>query len=485
MSTASRRKPCGRCGSDALVGWHWPDGFVCVSCVRHAARRRGACPVCGQERALPGQDRLGRTVCVDCAGITTSFFCTTCGSEGELWFARTCLRCSLRRRLAEVLDDGTGRIAPALSPLFEALSAMAEPRSGLTWLQARAVRERLGAIATGTVSLSHDGIDRLAPGQGREYLRELLMVHGLLPPRDKHLLAFERWEAACIEGVEDPEDRRLIRIYLRWRHHRELTARAAAGPLSASVVAAARKRTRAGLRLLGWMRARNTELAECRQADLDAWFSSVSNPWEANDFLGWAIRHRHCPRLTVPRPQRPCPPATSQEQRNRLLARLLSDDSIELADRVAGCLVLTLAQPVSRVSTLRLAGIEERDGEAWLRLGNDPVPLPDPIGTLVLALTGQRRNMATAANLTSPWLFPGHRPGQAISPTQLGHRLARLGVTRLSRQAAFYDLLATVPAPVLARSLGYNPQTTARKADELGTDWNSYAALKARQTTSP
>jgi hypothetical protein len=434
---------------------------------------------------LPGQDRLGRAVCVDCAGITTSFLCATCGAEGQLWFARTCLRCSLRRRLGEALNDGTGQIAPVLTPLFDALASMAEPGSGLIWLQARAVRERLGAIATGTVPLSHDGVDQLPAGQGREYLRELLMVHGLLPARDRYLLAFERWEAVLIERVDDPEDRRLIRIYLRWRHHRELAARAAAGPLSASVVATARKRTRAGLRLLGWLRDRDTGLAQCRQADLDAWFSSVSNPWEAIDFLGWAIRHRHCPQLALPRPQRPTPPAASQEQRSRLLARLLSDDNVELADRVAGSLVLTLAQPVSRVSALRLADIEERDGEAWLRLGNDPIPLPDPLGTLVLALTGQRRNMGTAANPTSPWLFPGQAPGQPISPTQLGHRLTRLGVTRLSRQAAFHDLLTTVPAPVLARSLGYHPQTTARKADELGTNWASYAALKARQRASP
>jgi hypothetical protein len=40
----------------------------------------------------------------------------------------------LRRPLAELLDDGTGRIRPELSPLAEHLLAMNNPLTGLTWL---------------------------------------------------------------------------------------------------------------------------------------------------------------------------------------------------------------------------------------------------------------------------------------------------------------------------------------------------------------
>jgi len=70
------------------------------------------------------------------------------------------------------------------------------------------------------------GLDQLPPGRGREYLRELQMVHRIIPARDKYLLAFERWAADRIDAVEDDGDRKLIRRYLRWRHHRELAARA-------------------------------------------------------------------------------------------------------------------------------------------------------------------------------------------------------------------------------------------------------------------
>ena len=95
-------------------------------------------------------------------------YCTSCGNEGELWFARTCLRCSLRRRAARVMDNGSGQVPAALGPVLEAIAAMADPQAGLIWLQSQAVRDRLTALATDAVPISHDGIDRLAPGPGRE-----------------------------------------------------------------------------------------------------------------------------------------------------------------------------------------------------------------------------------------------------------------------------------------------------------------------------
>ena len=55
--------------------------------------------------------------------------------------------------------------------------------------------ERIHTIATGEVPLTHDGIDGLAFSNGREHLRELLIAHGILPARHRHLAAFERWAA--------------------------------------------------------------------------------------------------------------------------------------------------------------------------------------------------------------------------------------------------------------------------------------------------
>lgn len=483
MTYQRRVQTCVRCGHAVIVGWRWPDGFVCVSCVRRGVRHRADCPGCGCHRPLPGRDGGDRPSCVDCAGISTSFFCTTCGAEGELWFSRTCLRCSLRRRLTVVLDNGAGTVDITLVPLLEALAAMSDPWSGLIWLGAAHVRERLAALATGVVALTHEGIDEHMPaGQGREYLRELLVTHSLLPARDKYLAAYQRWEAGRLNTIEHDDHRQQIRAYLRWRHHPELAARAEGAPLTASIVATARRRTNAGLRLLLWLRTRGTALADCDQPAVDAWFATASNPGEARDFLGWAIRHRRCPHLSIPSQKRGSPTVGAQDKRARTLHRLLTDGTIELGDRVAGCLVLLLAQPVTRVCKLRLADIHEVNGEVRLQLGDDPVALPGPVATLVTALIADRPNMATAANLTSPWLFPGQAPGQHLHPSQLSHRLIRLGVTAAGRQAAMHQLVADVPAPLLAEAIGYHPQTTAKRAVEQGTDWAAYAALKARQT---
>ena len=486
MTYRRRTRLCGRCGHSVITGWEWPDGFVCVSCVRHGVKRRGRCPGCNDDRPLPGVDDQRQPVCVDCAGITTSFRCRTCGAEGELWFAHTCLRCSLRRRLGVVLDGGAGTVNPSLAPLVEALVAMGDPWHGLVWLGAAHVQRRLVAVATGEVALSHSGIDSLPGGQGREYLRELLVAHHVLPARDKFLAAYERWEIERLDSIDDGDDRQQIRAYLRWRHHRELSARAQVAPLTASMVAVARQRTNAGLTLLAWLRARHSTLAQCTQSDLDAWFATATNPRGANDFIVWAIRHQRCPPLTIPKHRRPSPIVGPQDQRLQLLRRLLSDDDLELAGRVAGCLVLLLAQPVTRIASLRLADIDNDNdsGQLSIHFGDDPVAVPEALSTLVLALIDRRPNMGTAANLASPWLFPGQAPGQHIQPTQLSRRLVRLGVTTAARQAAMHQLIADVPAPVLARTLGYHPQTTARRAAEQGTDWAAYAALKARQTAS-
>ena len=59
---------------------------------------------------------------------------------------------------------------------------METPSGGLSWLEDRDVTDRIGSIATGTVPLTHAGIDMLAFSNGREHLRELLITHGILTP---------------------------------------------------------------------------------------------------------------------------------------------------------------------------------------------------------------------------------------------------------------------------------------------------------------
>jgi len=120
------------------------------------------------------------------------------------------------------------------------------------------------------------------------------------------------------------------------------------------------------------------------------------------------------------------------------------------------------------------------DGGLALRLGDDLVPVLAPLGVLVERLVGQRQHLTGAGHPDSDWLFPGRCAGQPIESEQLAERLNRHGITRTARIAALDALLATVPAPVLAKLLNRRPWRVADRSKILGTDWRRYVALRVQ-----
>jgi hypothetical protein len=116
------RKTCVRCGRRGFAAGWWPDGTVCRTCHDRALLVRGICPGCGHHRILPGLGTEGQPLCTACAGFRTSYRCQRCDQEGKLHARKLCIRCTLTDRLTELLDDGTGRIHPSLTPLFEVLA---------------------------------------------------------------------------------------------------------------------------------------------------------------------------------------------------------------------------------------------------------------------------------------------------------------------------------------------------------------------------
>jgi hypothetical protein len=78
-------------------------------------------------------------------------------------------------------------------------------------------------------------------------------------------------------------------------------------------------------------------------------------------------------------------------------------------------------QQQTTVATQFLAWLRERDitldtcrQDVAIRFDTELVPLPAPLGAVLLALLDRRPNMATAANPRSAWLFPGGMPGDPI-----------------------------------------------------------------------
>jgi len=386
--------------------------------------------------------------------------------------------------LRELLDDGTGKVTQALEPLFELVSTSGRPWARLIWLSRGSTAAHLETLARGRATIDHSGVDSLPAGKEVEYLRQLLMGAGIIERRDTQLGNFERWSSRFLEAIDDPGHQRLLRTYLGWRHHRDLSARAENSPLPYSSVAVCRDRANAGLRWLRWLADRGSSVSTVNQTDLDAWFATAANPRVADDFIRWAERHSQCPKLNFPKHSAASPVPGAESERRRLLDALLGDESMNVRERIAGCLVLGLAQSVTRICDLTIGDVEVRDGEIFLALGEDPVPLPEPVGALLAKLIGSRPMSGARSKPDSGWLFPGNFPGSHLSGRALSRQLSGLGVFRTGRQAALARLVGTLPSPLVAGSLGYHPNTVATRARSLGTDWAAYAAAKARENSN-
>lgn len=186
---------------------------------RRGVRTRGTCPGCGEDRALPGLRPGDRAaICTTCAGFSQTFDCPRCGFEGKLLRGRLCERCTLTDRLTALLDDGTGRVRPALAPLFDLLVTMDKPGSGLAWLYMR--RGQLGnasqllrRLGLGEIPLTHDAFHELQSWRVASHLEELLMACGVLPAVDKHLCSFQRWLPGHLAEIAEPEHTKTIRLF--------------------------------------------------------------------------------------------------------------------------------------------------------------------------------------------------------------------------------------------------------------------------------
>jgi hypothetical protein len=146
--------------------------------------------------------------------------------------------------------------------------------------------------------------------------------------------------------------------------------------------------------------------------------------------------------------------------------------------------VLLSAQWPSAVSRLTLDHVHAGDdGAVGLRLGAQPVVLPEPLASLVLQLVATRRGHAVLGEQgASRWLFPGGQPGRPISPEQLGERLRRLGLRPgQARSTALFQLATDLPAAVLARLLGIHVSVAVAWQRACSGDWAAYAAQVSRR----
>ena len=221
------------------------------------------------------------------------------------------------------------------------------------------------------------------------------------------------------------------------------------------------------------------------QADLENWLAGPSaNRVAAGHFARWARRQRlttlRYPATAWHGPAR----ALDTEARWDQTHRLLHDDTLPLPDRVAGLLVLLYAQHVTTLTGLTVDHLIIDAHGVALRLGRAPIELPEPLAGLVLSLAASRHGHAALTDQgTSPWLFPGGRPGTPISASQLAHRIRAVGVhAGQGRSTAMFALAEQLPAALLAQMLGIHISAAVKWQRASAGDWTTYAADYAERT---
>ena len=330
---------------------------------------------------------------------------------------------------------------------------------------------------------THEALDAHPHRGAAAYLRQVLVANGVLPPRDDALAATERFVAATLAGIGREHDRRLVHAYATWRVLRRLRRSAERGARPRTHTRHAHVRITAAARLLAWLTARDTTLAQASQSDLEAWLAGGSARYDVRDFLLWAGQGGHCAAFVVPVLASNPGVATDPEQRWSLVARMLHDDTLELTDRVAGALLLLYGQQLSRITAMTTDQVVRRGEQMSVRFGRDDIDIPQPLAGLLVALVHDgRRYRGVGSPATTRWLFPGMLPGRPLTASRLSERLRQLGIhAQPARRAALMSLAAQLPAAVLADLLNLAPTTAVSWVRDAGGDWTRYAAQLAQE----
>lgn len=468
---------CDRCGRLAgKLRAHWPEGGICGICFTTAMRTRGTCPGCGEDRLLPGTNDRGEPVCTDCAGIEGDYHCARCGIEGEIFRQGICARCALHRDLTEQLSPSPDGDNSALAQaLVNALCSAHRPESIHTWKRSLIVQGLLTGIGDGTIVASHESLDAQEPSRAVEHLRAILVDVGLLPQRDPDLARFERWITAKLDPLPD-HVAHPVQEFATWHHLRRIRTLSESRSTAAAVRSAKQEITET-IKFLTWLDQEHHRTAStCNQPDVDSYLADGPTTRTLIRTFFVFARKTHMNRTIIigHRPARSVPDLT-EEQRLLWIREILSGTSETLPYRVAGMLLLLLAQPLTKVAALRRDDVLETPEGLKIRLGPKPLALPEPFADLFQDYMALLRDSLDGSR--SRWIFPGGRAGQHLRPGSIMFRLRELGIDlRAARNSSLANLVTHAPPSLVADALGYSHQTTFRHAEKASEHWSRYAA---------
>lgn len=465
--------PCSRCAKHYPTAAQWPDGRVCTYCYRAALRTSGTC-ACGHIGILPGIVG-GTAACRACSGVRVNIDCRRCHAEAELYSGGICWRCHLSDLVDDVFATADETIAEQLAPVAAALKAMERPSSGVTWIRQPHVRDALAQLV-GNGRISHPELDRLPAGRTRDYIRGLLVEHGVLEPRDELIVRFTAWAETAKDRLSTDEHRDIIDRYLRWHHLRRMRD---LSPITDGTFLRAKQATTVAIDFCNWLTAHHTTLSAVTQTDLEAWIATgPSTRLIIDRFLAWSRRsHITSQDLTVPKHRRGTARRMPQPDQQEVLADVVSGTQLSARDRLAAILVLVFAQPIERIRNLTWDDIEITDATVDLTLAAVPITLAPPLDQLVRDLAAGPGHQQTAAHPDSPWVFRGTKPGSPINAMHLRQRLRPLFSVIAGRLGTITELSRTTPIAFLAETLGYAPAVLEHHATTAGADYGTYSKL--------
>ncbi|UQA96715.1 hypothetical protein [Streptomyces halobius] len=396
------------------------------------------------------------------------------------------------QELDETFAAPDGRRSAQLAPLAEVLEQYDNPYS-LVWYLRRPGGQLIRAMASGHLECSHETLDTLRQTPSVHQLRGLLVLAEVLKPREEQLAQFKRDVKVCLDEIKDPRERSVLARYARWHlmplaHHR--LERSGFSRFQREQL---RRKLTAARQLLEYIHRRGRTLDTVTQAIVDRWLTANRQLQNyARPFLIWAANCHLAPENVAIATATKTVDRSIMTDADRIITalNLETDESLQILDRVAGCLVLQYGQMADRLVNLTIDQVlshPEEPGVLGLQLGRDPLWLRPRLSALLHQLINERRPLAAPLRTReTPYLFPGLRPDRPMTSHTLQQRLTRLGIPTVSkaRNGAWLAMVGAVHWKMLADLLGIADGTAHHWHKLNGGDRASYVAsrLKAAQT---
>ncbi|MFF9647290.1 hypothetical protein [Kitasatospora aureofaciens] len=435
---------------------------------------------CGATRVLVGRAPDGSDVCGPCSGrADLDDVCRRCGFPGDILADASCTRCIVIERVHDLLSRGDGTISPQLRPLAEALSTAESPLSVSEWLRTSTGPRILAQLVSHEAEITHEILDALPQGAFTRHVRELLVATGVLPRRNEPIAQLELWLDNLLGSLQ-PHQSRIIRPFAEWHVLRDARRRANRSRYTAGSAATDRTDIRVAIEFLTWLDARDLDLADVAQEDLDLWLTEHPTRLRGiSTFINWAVARHLTGPLVLPRKRKALPTTfLTKDEYGEQLRRCLNDDTLPLEVRIVGALTRLYALPVTRIVKLTTDRFHREEERAYFTFDRNPVLLPPKLARLIERQISRPGVTSVLRRPDGPGpLLPGRPPSRPRSVSSVHALLKAHGLPVLAaRNTAMLEAVSELPPIVVSDLFGVSASNAHTWAGFAQDSWADYLA---------